>query len=99
MEGEGNDASARSDRRRGFSKWRNKDLNSKRIETRCSIYKKEEAKIPTDPEVGGKYRIPGRFVPQKRELWTLKGRVPKIGVVYRVLSQCELNTPHTAEYV
>ena len=77
----GNEALARTDSRRGFSKGRNKDLNSNRMETRCSLFKKEQTKIPTDPEIGGKYRTPGRFVPQRTELGTLKGRVTKIAVV------------------
>jgi len=51
------------------------------METRCSLFKKEQTKIPTDPEIGGKYRTPGRFVPQRKELGTLKGRVTKIAVV------------------
>ena len=77
----GNEAPARSDRRRGFSKGRNKDLNSTRIETRYSLFRKEQTKIPSDPEIGGKYRMLGRFVFQRRQLGTLKGRVTKIAVV------------------
>ena len=77
----GNEAPARSDRRRGFSKGSNKDLNSTRIETRYSLFRKEQTKIPTDPEIGGKDRTPGRFGPQRTELGTLKGMVTKIAVV------------------
>ena len=77
----GNEAPARSDRRRGFSKGSNKDLNSTRIETRCSLFRKEQTKIPSDPEIGGKCRMLGRFVFQRRQLGTLKDRVTKIAVV------------------